>query len=60
MEEGVDAGKTTGRTGHAVVGGSEAVEKLVPRGRAGKDELDEDANEIHVAKCGAPEVENGL
>ena len=60
MEEGVDAGEASWRAGHAVVGGGEAVDKLVPGGRAGKDELDKDTDQVHVAKSGAPEVEDRL
>ena len=60
MEEGIDAGEAPWRAGHAVVGGGEAVDELVPGGRAGKDELYEDADKVHVAKGGAPEVKDRL
>ena len=60
MEEGIDAGEATWRAWHAVVGGGKAVDELVPGGRAGKDELDEDADEVHVAKSRPPEMKDGF
>jgi hypothetical protein len=49
-EELIDRGKTSGGTLHRVVGGSETVHVLIPRRRAGEEELDHDTGQVHVTK----------
>lgn len=49
-EELIDGGKTGRRALHRVVGRSEAVHVLVPRRRAGEEELDHNTSQVHVTK----------
>jgi hypothetical protein len=49
-KELIDCGKTSGRALHRVVGRSKAVHVLVPRRRAGEEELDHNTGQVHVTK----------
>ena len=58
MEKRVDSSQAARRAFHCVVGGSKAMDELVPGGRTGQNELNEYTYEVHVPKCACPKMQS--
>ena len=56
MEKGINTSEATRGTLHTIICWGQAIYKLIPRCRTWKDDLDDDANEVHIPECTCPKM----